>query len=126
MTISDEDRQRVEALKYLGDQARGTRLKLFEVRDRATFIPVMAVLVNNGEWLFRRAGFGSMPMVYLTHLTSNTCQYDPFAWTNRTMKTAHLHITENWDALPHGAVIDVEYVLGESAAPKTSERLNEV
>jgi hypothetical protein len=122
MTISDEDRQRVEALKYLGDQARGARLKLFEVRDRATFIPVMAVAVNDGEWLFRRAGFGPTPMVYLTHLTSNTCQYDPFAWTNRTMKTAHMHITENWHALASGAVIDVEFILGETDAPKTSER----
>jgi hypothetical protein len=99
-----------------------TRLKLFEVRDRMTFIPVMAVLVDNGEWLFRRAGFGSTPMVYLTHMQSNICQYDPFAWTNRTLKTAHLHIIENWDSLAHGAIIDVEFVLGEVATPKTSER----
>jgi hypothetical protein len=38
-------------------------------------------------------------------------------------REAHRHIASNWDDLASGAVIDCEYLRGESDAPKISERL---
>ena len=38
------------------------------------------------------------------------------------MQTAHLYIEKNFDALKDGDVVDVQFILGESDKPKTSER----
>lgn len=113
-------------------------VKLFEIRDRATFIPVMAVrpLAHPGSqelWLLRRGGLGpadnlmmkdQIPIyIYLSRLDGEEAHLDPFTWRNqRTMTTAHNHILENWNELTSGQVIDVEYVLGEVDKPKESER----
>jgi|ERR1700733_410575 hypothetical protein len=48
---------------------------------------------------------------------------DPYGWTNRTMLAAHLYVTGHFDELTDGDVVDVEFVLGESTAPKLSERV---
>ena len=49
--------------------------------------------------------------------------YDPYNWTKcgRTMNVAHRHIEANWDKLASGDVVDVEFILGETSAPKESE-----
>lgn len=97
-------------------------VKLFEIRDSMTFIPVMAIRVSGADgYLMRRAGFQS-PMVYVVKLATEECQYDPYSWSNRTMKTAHLHIAEHFDELVDGQVVDVEFILGESSSPKVSEQ----
>lgn len=104
--------------------------KTFEIRDRATFIPVIAVkmvgLTEEDIYLLRRAGFGirgSHPFVVLMRFHSDEAHYDPFAWPNRrTLTTAHQYITENFDSLQSGDVIDVQYILGETNDPKASER----
>lgn len=96
--------------------------KLFEIRDRGTFIPAMAVQVSEADgYLMRRAGFGS-PMVYLIALATEQCRYDPYNWGNRTMNAAHLFIAEHFEELENGAVVDVEFILGESSKPKISEQ----
>jgi len=97
--------------------------KLLEIRDRATCVPALAIQVSGVDgYLMRRAGFGSVPMVYLIMLATEQCRYDPYNWDNpRTMGNAHLHIAEHWESLQNGDVVDVEFILGESATPKVSE-----
>lgn len=97
-------------------------VKLFEIRDRGTFISAMAIQVSGADgYLMRRAGFES-PMVYLVALATERCCYDPYNWGNRTMQTAHLFIAEHFNTLTDGEVVDVEFILGESHMPKMSER----
>lgn len=109
--------------------------KLFEVRDRSTFIPVVGVLMYpdgmqrteqclKETWLMRMAGydFVSDPYVLLTRVCGRTlAHYDPFAWGDRTLQTAHIYITNHWHELLSGDVVDVEYILGEMSGPRVSE-----
>ena len=120
-------------------------VKLFEIRDRATFMPVMAVRLNvrhfaerSGNedyietWLLQRAGYGAEaingvestdPYVILVKLDGVEAKYDPFEWHNRrTLHVAHLHIIAHWDELKSGDLIDVEFLLGETPQPKKTER----
>lgn len=102
--------------------------KLLEIRDRNTTIPALAIQVSGADgFLMRRAGFGS-PMVLLINLARMTCAYDPYSWMShdgRTMPNAHRYIETAWDALRDGAVVDVEFILGETSTPKESESLHE-
>lgn len=119
-------------------------VKLFEIRDAATFMPVMAtrLIVNEtghmGEvelWLLRRAGYNETqvlvsaaePYIILCKLDGVEAEYDPFAWSNRrTLGSAHRHIIDLWDELKSGDLIDIEYILGETQKPKESERITEL
>lgn len=104
--------------------------KLFEVRDRATFIPVMATMMiptdNRERYLLRRAGYGfEYPLVVVTMLNRvEETHYGPFRWDDgtRTMREAHKYIEGHFDELKSGEVIDVEYILGESNKKKASEQ----
>lgn len=114
-------------------------VKLLEVRDAGTTIPVMATaLIERGveeNWLLRRAGFGQHQIahensrieryVILCKLVDVSAQYDPWSWNTpaRTIPTAHRYIIENWDKLKSGDVVCVEHILGERSEPKVSERL---
>lgn len=97
--------------------------KLFEIRDRGTFISALAIQVSAADgWLMQRAGFGEVPMVYLIMLATAKCSYDPYSWTGgRTMPIAHHYIAEHWDDLVSGAVVDVEFIQGERPEPELSE-----
>ena len=98
-------------------------IKLFEIRDRATFIPAMAIQVSKADgWLMWRAGFGEHPCVYLIMLATQKAAYDPYDWGNRTMCAAHNYIVEHFDELKTDDVIDVEFILGEKPTKKISER----
>jgi hypothetical protein len=96
--------------------------KLIEIRDRATFVPVLCTSIEyNDGFLARRAGFGDR-MIFLTMLTHpERTQYDPFSWGDRTLHVAHAHIERYWDELEDHAVVDVEFILGERETPKESE-----
>jgi len=131
------------------------QVKMFEVLDRATLIPVVAVLMepssscgcvcsehgvgcvkcdcfqhpvgsSSEAWLLRRSGFndhnGLVTMFKASSRSVDSVTYDPYDWTNRTLKTAHHYIQHNWDKLRTGQVIDVQYVLGEYPTPRRSER----
>lgn len=99
--------------------------KLFEIRDAGTFIPALGVSISRRDgYLARRAGFGDR-CIYLVHLEGSHCAYDPYDWNNRTMQNAHQHIETHWDTLENGAVIDVQYILGETANPKQSEQADQ-
>jgi len=126
------------------------RVKLFEVRDRATFIAVLAVKLtadvqlttddlelvgderigsrNPEHFLLRRAGYASAAIApswtgepYVLVAKLERAHYDPFSWDSMTMVGAHRHIRDNWDKLSSGDVIDVEFLRGETDQPKASE-----
>lgn len=105
--------------------------KTFEVRDRATFIAVVALRLDPADerdrYILARGGYGrtaeqQREYVIMMRLDTFAAQYDPFQWSNqRTLGEAHRHILGHFEELKNGSVIDVEYVLGESSKPKTSE-----
>lgn len=104
-------------------------VKLLEIRDRATFMPMFAALCepsNEGQaHLLRRAGYGlGTNLVIFGYLEGKKapCTYDPYDWGDRTKRVAHQYITEHWNDLKDGDVIDVEFILGESTEKKISER----
>lgn len=100
-------------------------VKLLEIRDSATTIPAMAIQVSGEDgYLMRRAGFQS-PMIYLIMLATQDCRYDPWGWTGRgrTMNIAHQWIAQHFATLTDGEVVDVQFIIGETKAPKPSEAL---
>jgi hypothetical protein len=105
-------------------------VKLIEVRDRNTMIPAMAIRVTStddaaADWLLRRAGYSlDGRTVILMRLTDCEGHCDVYDW--RDARTVHdwLERDDHFDSLQHGSVVDVEYILGETVAPKVSERLD--
>lgn len=106
-------------------------VKCLEIRDAMTFIPVICLRPapdNEAQrYLLRRDGYtgdNSEPCVIVIQAQCNGAEYDPYQWPEspRTMRQAHLFIRENWHVLKDGAVIDVEFILGESIRCKISER----
>ena len=104
--------------------------KLFEIRDKVMFIPILAIKLapeNEQEsWLLARAGYradvGNKVLMCQINGGEGKCSSDPYFWGGRTYPTAHLYIIEHWDVLRSGAVIDVEFILGDATQAKTSER----
>ena len=113
-------------------------VKAIEIRDRGTFIPALAVKMvpardvyehEPERYLLRRAGYGFVnPCVVLCRMDANggprNASYDPYGWgvEDRTFQVAHLYITDHFDELESGAVVDVEFILKETTEPKKSER----
>lgn len=108
--------------------------KTFEIRDAGTFIPVLAVKLIPGceadRYLLSRAGYGRHPddqaqYVLLCQISGGfgRCSSDPYEWGGiaRTYAQAHAYISENFDRLASGEVIDVEFILGEKLTRKLSE-----
>ena len=55
------------------------------------------------------------------HLSTHATHSDPYDWCDRTMKTAHVFIEQNFTKLNDGDVVDVRVILGEeevSALPE--------
>ena len=113
------------------------KLKMFEIRDAGTYIPVIAIklLAENSSQLYMlgRAGYGLTPeaqnkYVLLAQIDGGvgTTSCDPHDWGDRTMFTAHQYIIDNFDILEDSAVVDVEFLLGETKQPKISERYERI
>ncbi len=112
--------------------------KSLEIRDRMTFIAVMAIKMkpaNEGQrYLSARSGFGTSPWdqskyVIIMRLDGLETKLDAYDWSGgaRTMKIAHNFIAQNFDDLDDGDVVDVEFILGETDKMKASEaRLAEI
>lgn len=107
------------------------RAKTIEIRDKATFIPALAIRLDpvnaRDRWLLARAGFGRTAeaqggYTLLVHLSNLQIRYDWASWTNRTMQEAHRYVHKMFDELEPGEVVDVEYILGFTNRPKASER----
>lgn len=108
-------------------------VKILEIRDRGTFMPMMAIKLkaknHEQEWLLERSGYPpDFHYVLLMDVAggAGTMKCDPYQWNSRTRKIAHLNIIENWDSLSDGDVIDVEFILEETSEKKRSERLTSI
>jgi hypothetical protein len=112
--------------------------KTFEILDRGTFIPALAIKLSPfceaDRYLFARAGYGTLPETQSRYLIlmklvgggdlENRCL--PSGWTNLRMRTAHTYISDRFDELKSGEVIDIEFILGETKEPKESEQVQEM
>jgi len=103
--------------------------KAFELRDRGTFVPAVAIKLdaaNEAEaYLLRRSGFAEgESYILLGALDGGLFHYDKYdCGQNGTRFTAHDYIRDNFDDLEPGQVICTEFIRGERTTPKTSERL---
>lgn len=122
-------------------------MKFFEVRDRGTYIPVVAFrpreILDSAHqtWTTRvvlhglkRAGFahpvdtglGLSESIIVVQLNPVSASADPYDWPaltggTRTMAEAHRLIEAGWEHLRSGDVIDVEFQLGETKVAKLAE-----
>ena len=107
-------------------------VKLFEVRDRATLIPVMATQLtaaNEAERkLLQHAGYGDSVLDHQEYILvgdidggGGECHSDPFKHKLRELREAHQYILDNWYGLDHGSVIDLEYIRHEKPQPSISD-----
>ena len=105
--------------------------KVFELRDHATFIPLLAVKLGSRieaeRYLLARAGFGrdygeQNTYILLMSLNGGKGSYD-CEFFDRTYAAAHQHILEHWDELASGCVVDVRVILGEESEVCQSEAI---
>lgn len=126
-------------------------VKVLELRDEATFIPILCIDMNPRDvdsessstprktieaqfqsrlaqgYLLRRCGYpcDNRPNILMTRLDGNgQATNDPYGWKGgtRTFPVAHNWIIANWSSLKDGDVVDVQFILGETKFPKVSER----
>ena len=100
-------------------------VKMIEIRDRGTFIAAFAILTTSENpdqnYLLGCAGWGDDGVIF-GRLDNGKAATDPYDWGDRTMKTAHIWLTRNASQIVDGMVVDVEFILGETATAKRSER----
>jgi hypothetical protein len=109
--------------------------KILEIRDKGTFIPILATKLNPDDeaerYLLARAGYGRTPEAQSEYVLvsqilgggTQRCTTDPYGWPGgeRTYQVAHDYIRKNFDRLVSGDVVCVEFLLGERTTPKVSE-----
>ena len=100
------------------------RVKLLELRDEGTLIPLLAMKMTADapaqRWLLWRAGYpGDGSAIVIMDLNSQRASVDPFSWPSRTFGVAHRYVYEQFDQLADGDVVDVEFLLGETPTPKS-------
>lgn len=103
--------------------------KYFEVRDRATFIPVLAyeLIADNVDesYLLGAVGFYGRTYCIVTKLNNLESNYNAYNWSSSTMEIAYSYIEQNFKDLTSGDVIDVEYILGKSPTKKEKQRIED-
>lgn len=110
--------------------------KTIEIRDDGTFIPALAIRLEQtneaDRYLLSRAGYGMTPenqhsYVLLADINggSGMIACDPYDWAGpgRTWRVVHCWLIKHFDEIKSGAVVDVEFILEETAEPKVSERI---
>ena len=70
------------------------KTKLFEIRDRGTFMPTVATLATGDDrheqYLLLSSGFGHVsPLIIFYSLELNEGHWDPYHWKDRARNTAH-------------------------------------
>lgn len=102
------------------------RVKIFEVRDEGTHIEVFALSTEAApgqEYGLNRCGFRGGQAVIVGYLDGErNSSADPYHWGCRTMSNAHQYITDHFDELSDGDVVDVRVILGEATTPVKSDR----
>ena len=108
-------------------------IKLFEVRDEATCIVVLAYRMmpeNNAQQLMlARCGYGDSvtdqsSYVWLQRIDGGegAGTSDVFNWgSSGTMHEAHMYIKKNFDSMKDGEVVDVQFINGETKVKKDAE-----
>ena len=109
--------------------------KIFEIRDTATCIVVMCVSLKTPnpkeKRLLWKVGYASREtdiatprtLILMHPMHTEKCSYEAYSLSNcsRTYPVAYNYIVEHWDELRSGDVVDVEFILGITNAPKPSE-----
>jgi hypothetical protein len=107
--------------------------KTFEVRDRGTCMSVLAIRLTptdeRDRFLLARAGYGrtaDKQSEYVLLIDLVKAPHDPYGHDTsaRTIPRAHAIIRDAFDTLENGAVVDIEYLLKETEAPKESEEVS--
>lgn len=102
------------------------RVKIFEVRDSGIHIQVFAISTEPSpgqEYGLNRCGFRSGDAVIVGYLDGErNSSADPYHWQTRTMRHAHVYISENFETLSDGAVVDVRFIAGETDKPCESDQ----
>lgn len=100
--------------------------KIFEIRDHATYIPVLATeLVSDNEvesYHLKRTGWHNEGFIVISKLSNLEIHVFPSDWESQTMQYAHGFIAEHFSRLESGAVIDVRVIRGETNTTAISER----
>ncbi len=108
-------------------------IKMFEVRDEATCIVVLAYRMMPAneaqQLLLERCGYGSSATdqssyVWLQRIDGGegAGTSDVFKWGNsRTMHGAHIYIKKNFDSMKDGEVVDVQFINGRTTVKKVAE-----
>jgi len=106
--------------------------KILEIRDRITYIPVLAIKMEPADetefYYLRREGYidfaGKSSIIVMYRLDTGKSAIAPYRWatSSRTLSVAHEYIEKHFEELKSGDVVDVEYILGETDKSKTSER----
>lgn len=97
-------------------------LKVLEVRDEATCIPVVAIRMAPGnpveaKYLWRYGFPPDGSGVILITLSDQRATSDAYSWaggSRGTLCPAHLYIESHWDILNDGDVIDSRVIRGEA------------
>ena len=78
---------------------KGLITKAFEIRDRGTFIPVIATRLASDDpteaYLLRRTGynqFADAASVMMTRLNESVSGNERYSWSGRTLAEAHTYI----------------------------------
>ena len=107
-------------------------IKIIEIRDRGTYIPVMAIKMQSDNpaerYHLRRLGYGVDDVLIMVVRidVKNKATYAHYDYNDRTMSNAHRFIEKHYDELESGDVVDVEYILGEVDSPKMSQNTDMV
>lgn len=128
---------------------KGVETRFIEVRDEGTQMPCMVTAVNantlilddrdDDAWLVQRAGWGGeqVGLYFVELLVEPGCdswaKASPYQYElhtvskgfdgSRTLRIAWTWVMQHWDEVESGDVIDVQYILGETDAPKAPGRL---
>lgn len=110
------------------------QFKVIEIRDEGTRIDALAIRMLadsqiQSHYIHSRSGYprdGSSIM--LMRLADGRSTNDPYEWPTitgdrRTMPNAHNWIIDHFGELEDGDVVDVQFLLKETAQPKIAERL---
>lgn len=108
--------------------------KVFELRAEATFMVIMATKIsaeNEAErFLLSRSGFGRSNDDFKKYILlqpinggEGFCTTDAMKHGIKELTIAHQFISQYFDNLVNGAVIDIDFIEGRTENPKKSERL---
>lgn len=100
--------------------------KVVEIRDEGTHIGGLAIKMASESAPqrahLRRHGYpANGTCIVLMKLGNQEASSDPYFWSSRTMQVAHDWITNHYDEIHDGDVIDVQFIVGETQQPKTAE-----